>query len=204
MGPQALKLNLAPALWRLLVRTVRLEPADAVTAGAATGPVIFACLHRDILPCLMFVRTAQPHLLVSGSEDGDILVRALKGAGFGFVRGATGEGGGRALVELRRVLSAGGVVGVAVDGPKGPFGEIRAGVAHLSRLTGTPVVPLAAEPGAALRLRTWDRTVVPLPGSVVRIRVGAPVLAGEGPADAEAARLREALAGFFVPKGAPQ
>lgn len=203
MGPQALKLTLAPALWRLLVRTVRLDPPNAVASGAAAGPVIFACLHRDILPCLMFVRAARPHLLVSGSEDGDILVHALGGAGFGFVRGATGEGGGRALVELRRVLSDGGVVGIAVDGPKGPFGEIRDGVAHLSRLTGTPVVPLAAEPGAALRLRTWDRTVVPLPGSTVRMRVGAPVTTGDAAPDAAAAGLRAALAGFFEPKGSP-
>lgn len=204
MGPQALKLSLAPALWRLLVRTVNLEPADVLTAGATSGPVIFACLHRDILPCLMFVRTARPYLLVSGSEDGDILVHALGDAGFGFVRGATGEGGGRALVELRRVLSAGGAVGIAVDGPKGPFGEIRSGVAHLSRLTGTPVVPLAAEPGAALRLRTWDRTVVPLPGSTVRMRVGAAVVTGGGSGESEAAQLRTALAGFFDPKGAPR
>lgn len=199
MGPQGLKLRLAPALWRFLQRTVRLVPADVVAAGAGQGPVIYACLHRDILPCLMFVRPARPHLLVSGSEDGDILVRALGGSagGFAFIRGATGEGGGRALVELRRVLACGGVVGIAVDGPKGPFGEIRDGVAHLSRLTGAPVIPLAAVPGPALRLRTWDRTVVPLPGSRVRMRVGALIRAGEGAPEAEAARLRQALAAFF-------
>ncbi len=199
MGPQGLKLRLAPALWRLLAATVRLEPRDVVAAGAGRGPVIYACLHRDILPCLMFVRAARPHLLVSGSEDGDILVRALggEGGGFAFVRGATGEGGGRALVELRRLLATGAAVGVAVDGPKGPFGEIRDGVAHLSHLTGAPVVPLKAVPGPALRLRTWDRTVVPLPFSRVRLAVGAPVVAHEGPAEAGAAALRAALSAFF-------
>ena len=166
MGPQSLKLRAAPGLWRLLTATVRLEPRDAMAAGAA-GPVIFACLHRDILPCLLFVRTARPYLLVSGSDDGAILVHALAGSSFGFVRGATGEGGGRALVELRRILDGGGAVGVAVDGPNGPFGEIRDGVTHLARLTGRPIVPLAAEAKGAITLRTWDRTVVPLPGSRV-------------------------------------
>lgn len=196
MGPQALKLRAAPGLWRLLTATVRLEPPDAVAAGAL-GPVIFACLHRDILPCLLFVRAARPHLLVSGSEDGAILVGALAGSGFGFVRGATGEGGGRALVELRRVLDGGAAVGVAVDGPKGPFGEIRDGVTYLARLTGRPIVPLVAEPKAAVRLRTWDRTVVPLPGSRVVMRVGAPLTAGGGAPEAEATRLREQLTVFF-------
>lgn len=197
MGPQSLKLRAAPGLWRLLAATVRLEPPDAVVAGAI-GPVIFACLHRDILPCLLFVRAARPHLLVSGSEDGAILVSALANSGFGFVRGATGEGGGRALVELRRILDGGGAVGVAVDGPKGPFGEIRDGVVRLAQLTGRPIVPLTAEPTSAVRLRTWDRTVVPLPGSRVVIRVGAPLIAGAGGApEAETIRMRAQLAMFF-------
>lgn len=200
MGPQALKVVAAPWLWRVLRATVRLSPADVLTAGRG-GPVIYACLHRDILPCLLFVEAAAPHLLVSGSDDGAILVRALRGSRFGFVRGATGERGGRALVELRRVLEAGGAIGVAVDGPTGPYGEIRDGVAHLARLTGRPVVPLAAAPACAWRLRTWDRTVVPVPGSRVVMRVGAPLVAGNGEPDLEASRLREALGAFFAAPG---
>lgn len=202
MGPQNLKLSAAPALWRTLRATVRLVPRDVVAAGAAS-PAIFACLHRDILPSLLFVEAARPRLLVSGSEDGEILVRALRGTEFRFVRGATGEGGGRALVELRRVLDAGESVGIAVDGPKGPFGEIRDGVGQLARLTGAPVVPLAAEPSCALRLRTWDRTVVPLPGTRVRMRMGLPLVAGAGSPDEEAALLRRQLAAFFGEAGGP-
>ena len=197
MGPQSLKLRAAPWLWRLLRATVRLSPADAL-AGGHGGPVIYACLHRDILPCLLFVEAAAPYLLVSGSDDGAILVRALRGSRFGFVRGATGERGGRALVELRRVLEAGAAVGIAVDGPTGPYGEIRDGVAHLARLTGRPVVPLAAAPACAWRLRTWDRTVVPVPGSRVLMRVGTPLVFSGGDPAAEAARLRAALGAFFA------
>lgn len=196
MGPQALKMATAPVLWRLLRAGVRLDPSDVLAAGVG-GPVIYACLHRDILPCLLFVEAARPCLLVSGSDDGAILVKALAGGGFTFVRGATGERGGRALVGLRRALDAGQAVGVAVDGPKGPYGEIRDGVGQLARLTGRPVVPLVAVAGAALRLRTWDRTVVPLPGSRVRMRVGPCLVAGGGSPDEEAARLRAELDAFF-------
>lgn len=202
MGPQGLKLSAAPALWALLRATVRLEPAGAPAAGSAEA-VIYACLHRDILPCLLFVEPARPCLLVSGSDDGAILVQALRGTGFGFVRGATGERGARALVELRRVLESGRSVGIAVDGPKGPFGAIRDGVAQLAALTGCAVVPLSASPGAALRLRTWDRTVVPLPGSRVRLRVGSPLVPGPGSPAGEAARLRGILAAFFAGEGGP-
>lgn len=200
MGPQRLKLAAAPALWSLLRATVRLEPPGAPAAGAG-GAVIYACLHRDILPCLLFVQPARPCLLVSGSDDGAILVRVLRGSGFEFVRGATGERGARALVELRRVLEAGRPVGIAVDGPKGPFGDIRDGVGQLAALTGRPVVPLLAVPGPALRLRTWDRTVVPLPGSRVRVRVGRPLAPGSGSPDQEAARLRGVLGAFFRGEG---
>ena len=61
---------------------------------------------------------------------------------------------------------------------------------------------LVAVAGAALRLRTWDRTVVPLPGSRVRMRVGPCLVAGDGSPDEEAARLRAELDAFFRAGGA--
>lgn len=139
------------------------------------GPFIFACLHRDILPAIMFVRSARPALLVSDSLDGEILVKTLGRREYRFVRGATGGDGGRALVLLRRELDAGHSVGLAVDGPEGPFGSIREGVLHLARLTGVPVVPLVARASRPLVLDTWDRTVVPMPFRGVKMEIG-PIL----------------------------
>ncbi|MHB8078934.1 MAG: lysophospholipid acyltransferase family protein, partial [Candidatus Krumholzibacteriia bacterium] len=118
---------------------------------------------------------ARPVLLVSRSADGEVLISALAPHGFGFARGSTGRGGGPAFRQLLAALREGRSVGVAVDGPRGPFGEVREGVVQLSRLSGRPVVPLRARPRCCWRLRTWDGTLVPWPGAAARVDEGAPL-----------------------------
>ncbi len=185
---QALKLALARPAWRLLATTVRRDPA----AGTARrGAVIFASLHRDLIPAALHVLPARVALLVSQSRDGDILIRTLGPDGFGFVRGSTGKDGADALRSLLEVLRGGGAVGLAVDGPRGPFGTVREGAVLLARLSGAPVVPLRARPGRHLSLRTWDRTIVPLPWASVAIEEGADVSV---PREADAAACAAATA----------
>jgi lysophospholipid acyltransferase (LPLAT)-like uncharacterized protein len=171
---QRLKLALAPTLWRLWTRSVRV-PRGAQPPGAA-GPVIYACLHRDMIPSILYVQPVRPTLLVSNSPDGDILSKTLAASGFGFARGSTGKDGGQAFVRLLAALREGHSVGIAVDGPRGPFGEVREGVIQLSRRSGCQIVPLLSCPGRFWKLGNWDRTVVPLPWSTVRIREGEPLL----------------------------
>lgn len=196
MAPARWKLALAPAAWSYLRRWVRVRGGDPRRL-AAEGPVIFACLHRDILPAIRFVAPLQPVLLISTSDDGEILIRALGGSGFGFARGQTGPEGARALVELRRLLAEGRSVGVAVDGPEGPYGRIHPGAVQLARLTGAPIVPLRAEAVRALHLATWDRTLVPLPWSRVRMVAGDPLNVPNPLDEAGQARAEETLARFF-------
>lgn len=194
-GPlQALKLLLAPAAWRLLRATVRVVPP---VPAPATGPRIFACLHRDILPAILHVRAARPVLMVSASPDGDILVRTLGGRDYGYVRGSGEEHGSRAFVALCRAVEEGRSAGLAVDGPKGPFGVVRDGVIQLARRTGAPIVPLRATARRALVLGTWDRTVVPLPGGIVRLETGASLAVGRDADEADLDRVRAALQAFF-------
>ncbi len=151
----------AAACWRLWAAAVRVVPDRP---RRRDGPVVYACLHRDILPAILYVAPVRPVLLVSNSRDGDLLVRCL-GPRFGFVRGSTGKAGGQALRRLLRELRRGRSVGIAVDGPRGPFGTVHEGVLILARLAGCPIVPLRVTPGRHTSLRNWDRTVVPWPGS---------------------------------------
>lgn len=197
MGTQELKTFLAPPLWRFLRATLRIPtlPEHFLPPGP---PCIFACLHRDILGAILYVRPARPYLLVSGSDDGKILVRTLGPDDYRYVRGATGENGGRALVGLRKVLDAGHSIGLALDGPKGPFGRIQPGGLQLARLTGAPLVPLRPIFSPRLVLDTWDRTVVPWPFARFRVEVG-PVM--KIPAEAgeeDLQREQASLARFFL------
>ncbi len=196
MGPGKLKFALAPVAWRFLRWGVRLDGPDA-RAFTSQGPVIFACLHRDILPAILFVRSVRPVLLVSNSEDGEILIRALGNEDYRFARGQTGREGARALVELRRRVQAGSSVGVAVDGPKGPFGAVQPGAIRLASLVGVPVVPVRAEPTRGLHLNTWDRTLVPAPFAPVRILVGDPLYIESEAPETELLEMQRRLETFF-------
>lgn len=200
MAHQALKLVLAPVAWRIMRATVRLPEFQPLPSDHKR-PLIFACLHRDILMAIMHVRTMRPSLLVSQSPDGDILIRTLGRRDYGFARGATGEDGKRAFVALRRELENGHSIGLAVDGPKGPFGVINEGVLQLSRLSGAPIVPLRAEAGRRLVLGTWDRTVVPHLFSRVLMHRGDDLVIERESGEPELATAREQLAQFFAVKG---
>jgi lysophospholipid acyltransferase (LPLAT)-like uncharacterized protein len=202
MSVQAWKLALAPRVWRLLRRSLRFQEFQD-RAAEKPPPLIFACLHRDILPAILFVRSVRPTLLVSNSLDGDILIRALGQVDYRFVRGATGADGGRAFVALKRELAAGHSVGLAVDGPVGPFGAIHPGVVQLAKATGVPILPLVAVVPGAFVLGTWDRTVVPRPFSRFEIQNGPAICLQP---DASAGDLQAALdelAVFFAVPGVP-
>ncbi len=188
---------LAPLAWGFLQRTVKVTARNG-SADLPPDPVIFACLHGDILPAMLFVRDRRPIPLVSTSDDGEILIRALGNSGYGFVRGQTGSQGARALVELRHCLEEGRSIGLAVDGPKGPYGSIQPGVVLLARLTGAPILPLRAHPASAVVLDTWDRTVVPRPFSQVEMVCGPELRLNPGSSEADISTIGGQLEEFFA------
>ena len=103
---------------------------------------------------------------------------------------------------------------VAVDGPRGPAGVVRSGALALAARTGATVLPVAVHPARAWVLRrTWDRTLLPWPGTALRVRFGAPLTPPAGLAGDEGAqrawvaaarpRLQAALAALRPPPPAP-
>jgi lysophospholipid acyltransferase (LPLAT)-like uncharacterized protein len=194
---QGLKLLLAPVAWGFLRASWHM-PLLTDRLPAADEPLILCCLHRDILPVIMHVRPVRPVLLVSNSPDGDILIRTLGRRNYSFVRGATGEGGVRAFQDLVRQVESGRSVGLAVDGPKGPYGQVHDGVLQLARLTGRPILPIVARPGRHRVLGTWDRTVVPWPFSGIDFAYGPLLRLARQTGQEDIQRHRSLLQEFFA------
>jgi len=188
------KRSVTPWVYRGLAASVRVDLSGAPDPGSG---MIFAGLHRDMIPAVFGLTTYRPALLVSRSDDGEILIRTLAPYGFGFVRGSTGKEGGAAFRGLLGQLAAGRSVGIAVDGPRGPYGKIHDGALRLARRSGAPIVPMIATPGAHLTLKTWDRTVIPAPGSRLSLSFGSPISVSDEPGGlvAAAAAVRAALLG---------
>ncbi|WP_231932995.1 DUF374 domain-containing protein [Botrimarina mediterranea] len=119
--------------------------------------------------------------MVSQSGDGDLVVRAFRALGVTPVRGSSQKGGRdrggvAALDALVDHVSAGSPAIIAVDGPRGPRGRVRKGIAALALRADATVVNVILVPRWRLRITlSWDRFQVPLPFSRIDAYFAEPI-----------------------------
>lgn len=162
-------------LIRLLGWTYRFRVEDRcglTRRGEIESPLIWCVWHNRVL-ALASARRLFPWrrgaVLTSASHDGAALAAAVRVLGVGAVRGSSSRRGTAALKEMVRLLASGIDVGVTPDGPRGPRYALHPGLAKLAQVSRRPVMCVHVRFGAALRLKTWDRFVVPLPLSRISL-----------------------------------
>jgi lysophospholipid acyltransferase (LPLAT)-like uncharacterized protein len=96
--------------------------------------------------------------------------------GFACVRGSTSRRANQAFLELTRLAQDGYSVCITPDGPRGPLHVAQAGMVKLAMVTGLPILPLSARVEPCIRLKSWDRTIIPLPFARCSARVGKPII----------------------------
>jgi len=120
-------------------------------------------------------------VLVSKHGDGEIIARLCGYLGLSTIRGSGApkdkvekskeKGGAAALRAMVRALQHGASIGLTADMPPGPHRVAGLGIVTIARLSGRPIVPIAATTRARLVLgNTWDKFKIPLPfnrGAVV-------------------------------------
>ena len=163
-------LRLLGASWRL-----RTRGQDPRRPGAAETVHLAALFHESLLPAAHAFRDRGYGVAISRSRDGDLVHATLRGLGYGeSARGSSSKGGSAALLGLVRQIEAGTTVSVLVDGPRGPARVSKTGIIALARLTGLPIQPIAFSARPALRLKSWDRSLIPLPFARVVCAYGEP------------------------------
>ncbi len=159
------------ATWTYRVRG--LEHLQAVeTAGQVP---ILAFWHGRVLQAIPWFRDRGIIVITSENFDGEWIARIIGKFGYGSARGSSSRGGARALVQMRRMLSAGHAVAFTLDGPRGPARVAQPGAAWLAGATGHPIVPFHLEADAAWTARSWDRHQIPKPGATVTLTIGEPI-----------------------------
>ncbi len=171
-------------------RVAGLDHIEAVVR-AGRQPVL-AFWHGRILPATYYFRRRHIVVMTSENFDGEWIARIIERFGYRAARGSTSRGGPRALVEMKRAMEQGQPAGFTLDGPRGPAGRAQPGAVWLAKATGNPIVPFHIEAARHWTARSWDRTQVPKPFSLVALAVGPPlhVAADADDADIEAARQR--------------
>jgi len=172
---------LSAAIVRLLGATWRFhvlgsDPRTSNTEADPDSVHLGALFHESLLPSAYFFRDRRYSVVVSRSPDGDLIDATLRSLGYGApARGSSSQGGSAALRGLVRQIDAGTTVSVLVDGPRGPARVSKTGIIALARLTGVPIHPVAFSARPAIRLKSWDGSLIPLPFARVVCAFGDPI-----------------------------
>jgi lysophospholipid acyltransferase (LPLAT)-like uncharacterized protein len=174
---------------RLVAATCRVE--SAVTQEQ----VVLAFWHEyNLAAAVAAWGTRRRRYHVSFSTQtfrGEVMTAMLAALGTGSVplpaEGERSEAA-RLSLELARLGREGASPVVSPDGPFGPYRRAKPGALIAARESGLPVQPWAIAVRPSVRLRgRWDRHVVPLPFSRLRVFEGQPISV------AERERLRPAI-----------
>lgn len=163
-----------------------------------SGPFIFAIWHnRSSVAPAMFQDFLERRgerrtlaVMVSLSRDGAIMTRVLEHFGLQVVRGSSSRRGGQALLELVTLAERGCDLAISPDGPRGPCYVVQPGTIKLAQITGLPIVPVSYRLGWKIRLKSWDRHMIPLPLSTVDVRCGELLRVPRDASDAQLEELR--------------
>jgi len=161
----------------------RIEGFERFTEIATAGhQPIMSFWHGRILPATVYFRRRGIVVITSENFDGEWIAGIIERFGFGTARGSSSRGGLKALLQLKRALTAGKPAGFTVDGPRGPARVSQPGAIWLAKATGHPVLPFHLEADRHWTLGSWDRTQIPKPFATVAITIGEPF---HVPADAD-------------------
>ncbi len=116
--------------------------------------------------------------MVSRSDDGEIIVPALRVGGHVPIRGSSGtsKGGASALQALIEHVECGRPAILAVDGPRGPRGRVQRGIGLLAKKTDAVVLAVIAIPSRRwVMTGSWDRLQIPKPFSTIHCYFAEPI-----------------------------
>ena len=140
-------------------------------------PVIYALWHSHVffVPLFRTYERRAVSVLLSAHRDAQIVGVAARLRGIRLVFGSSTRGGAKAYLQLMSVLRGGQSVVMTPDGPKGPAERVKSGVIRLAQQSGCAIVPVALASSRLHRLKSWDRSLLPLPFSKAVFELGAPL-----------------------------
>ncbi len=206
-GLQALLAAWLGSYLRFALRTTRWtlhgESHFAPFAAGHAGVAVFWHERLPLMPALWdLARLRHPglrgHVLVSRHRDGRFIGAMLRHFAVDVVYGSTrsggrDRGGAAGMRTLLALLEAGHLVVITPDGPRGPRLVAAAGAAQLAALSGTPLLPCAAQTTRRHVLKTWDRMVLPLPWGRGVLVCGSPIEVPRAGAEAALPSIEAAL-----------
>lgn len=134
---------------------------EKINFNPAQSSVIYAVWHGWQYGLLDIHPRENLHLLVSQSNDGEIIGKISKMLGYSLIRGSRGRGGTEALRKILKVLNEGKNIAYTVDGPRGPIHKVKDGIIKIAQMSQAPVIPLVPAAKWKTGAKSWDKYQIP-------------------------------------------
>ncbi|HSA06426.1 MAG TPA: lysophospholipid acyltransferase family protein [Candidatus Gastranaerophilales bacterium] len=138
-------------------------------------PAVYAIWH-GLQYCLGGIQQRKNlNILISHSNDGEIIAQTVKKIGFSTIRGSMKRGGMKATREIIRALEEGKNIAYTVDGPKGPGFKVKNGVIKIAQLAQKPIIPVSSAAYPEIEAPSWDKYQLPFFFSKIVMTFGDPI-----------------------------
>ena len=163
-------------LWCMTLRSKNLNEEEENHFKNLTGPYILTLWHGRIFYLFYYLRRHPDYfLLISPSEDGDLLARLARLMGYSVIRGSTYKKAVSAARSLIKVLRRNQRIIIIADGSRGPKCVAQPGFVQLAGITGTPIFPMTFGAKNKVVLNSWDQFVIPLPFTRCTLNFSSPI-----------------------------
>ncbi len=163
-------------LWCMTLRSKNLNEEEENHFKNLTGPYILTLWHGRIFYLFYYLRRHPDYfLLISPSEDGDLLARLARLMGYSVIRGSTYKKAVSAARSLIKVLRRNQRIIIIADGSRGPRCVAQPGSVQLAGITGTPIFPMTFGAKNKVVLNSWDQFVIPLPFTRCTLNFSSPI-----------------------------
>ena len=163
-------------LWCMTLRSKNLNEEEENHFKNLTGPYILTLWHGRIFYLFYYLRRHPDYfLLISPSEDGDLLARLARLMGYSVIRGSTYKKAVSAARSLIKVLRRNQRIIIIADGSRGPRCVAQPGSVQLAGITGAPIFPMTFGTKNKVVLNSWDKFVIPLPFTRCTLNFSSPI-----------------------------
>lgn len=154
---------------------------------------IFALWHAHQCGVFSCNQNRKTVIMVSSSNDGEIISRAANAMGVETVRGSKTRGGVKASLELIKKIDLENMNGaLTIDGPKGPNRVVKKGIIEIAKMAKVPIVPAIwwSRQKTFLKFNSWDEFRFPLIGTKLVMKFGEPVYVPQNLDEKETEKIR--------------
>jgi len=156
--------------------TVWYSSRKVVKGQLPQGQKVLTLWHGRLALATFFDRSHWPlYSFSSPHPDSLMITKAARLHGVRAVYGSTREGALSGFRQALRAASRGASLLFTPDGPTGPRMHAQPGVAEIARMTGLPVLPVSFSAKRCVRLKSWDRSMLPLPFNTLVLVYGTPL-----------------------------